>query len=312
MDLYYDDQKVASLPVTGVTTIGELKRILRDWLHPQGITNYSVRLFFNNNSELSPVVFTGNDYDAMNFAAQANLLPGGSIKVNTLPSPAKVAKAPSPKQELSIKVPSPAKVAKAPSSVRAGVTYTSEQLSKMKNQELKDILKGLGSTTTGNKQDLIDRILAGGPPKASKGRPRKAGSPKASPEKSPKVKTPEASPMKPLVPIQPLTGLAPLAGVPPVSVPAALSPLEELGSAVEGSEDVVYLIRDENDNYNAFRTREAALRWWIETEVQNTNVEYDEIGLSDPPDFEDSDEQELIEQTMEDEGYDLLEVPFFE
>ena len=63
MDLYYNQQKVSQLPVTGQYTIGQIKKILSDWLVPQGVTNYTIRLFFNNGTELSDVVFKTNTYD---------------------------------------------------------------------------------------------------------------------------------------------------------------------------------------------------------------------------------------------------------
>lgn len=86
MDLYYNDQKISTVPIIGQTTIGQIKKMISDWLVPQGITNYVVRLFFNNNTELSSVVFTTNTYDGSNLVAQEALLPGGSIRVNLVPS----------------------------------------------------------------------------------------------------------------------------------------------------------------------------------------------------------------------------------
>ena len=81
MDLYYNQQKVSQLPVTGQYTIGQIKKILSDWLVPQGVTNYTIRLFFNNGTELSDVVFKTNTYDGTNLAQQDVLLAGGSIHV---------------------------------------------------------------------------------------------------------------------------------------------------------------------------------------------------------------------------------------
>lgn len=81
MDLYYNQQKVSQLPLTGQNTIGQIKKILSDWLVPQGVTNYTVRLFFNNGTELSDIVFKTNTYDASNLEPQAALLPGGSVHV---------------------------------------------------------------------------------------------------------------------------------------------------------------------------------------------------------------------------------------
>ena len=108
MDLYYNDQKISQIPVVGQTTIGQIKKTLNDWLVPQGVTNYTIRLFFNNGTELSDVVFKTNTYDSSNFATQAGLLPGGSIRVNPVvaPQPAPV---PVP-QPAPVPVPQPTQV----------------------------------------------------------------------------------------------------------------------------------------------------------------------------------------------------------
>lgn len=288
MDLYYNENKVASLPISGGTTIGDLKQILSNWLVPQGVTNYTVRLFFNNGTELSAVVFQSNTYDAMNFAAQANLLNGGSVKVNTeapkAPSPAKVPKAVSP-------LTSPTKV--------VGTGKTREELNTLKIPELKEILKGLGAKTSGNKQELIERILSGAPPKAGKaGRPPK--SPKVSP-KSPKLpKSPKVQNVMAQVPV--MTQL-------PAMKLGVLETLAEMPAVPEGT---IYVIKDDDDNYTGFTSKESALRWWLENELPNTDIDIDELGLSDPIDYEDPDEQELIEQAMEGEEYDIFEVQMME
>ena len=74
--------------------MGQLKKILSDWLIPQGVTNYTIKLLFNNGTELSNVVFQSNTYDNIDFKAQANLLLGGSIRVEVpvVPIPATAAK----------------------------------------------------------------------------------------------------------------------------------------------------------------------------------------------------------------------------
>jgi len=91
MDLIYNGQKVSQLPVTPQTTVGQIKETLKNWLVPQGVTNYTIRLFFNNNVPLSDVVFQTNTYDGTNFEAQKDLIGGGSIHitpvVSTVPAP---------------------------------------------------------------------------------------------------------------------------------------------------------------------------------------------------------------------------------
>ncbi len=94
MDLFYNQQKISQLPITGETTIGQIKKTLHDWLAPQGITSYSIRIFFSNGTELSNVVFQTNTYDASNLQAQAQLLLGGSIHINTQPAQAPAATTP--------------------------------------------------------------------------------------------------------------------------------------------------------------------------------------------------------------------------
>ena len=85
MDLYFNQQKISVLPIQAKTTIGQLKRSLGDWLMTRGIGNYTVRLIFNNGTELSPTVFQNNNYDAVDFSAQKDLLKGGSIYVSVVP-----------------------------------------------------------------------------------------------------------------------------------------------------------------------------------------------------------------------------------
>jgi len=131
MDLYYNDAKLAILPIYPTTTVGELKQILANWLIPQGVTDYKVRLFFNNGTELAAVVFQSNAYDAINFESQANLLKGASVQVIT-------------------KVTTPTEVG----------GKSREELNLLTIPKLKDILKELGVKTSGNKQELIERILS--------------------------------------------------------------------------------------------------------------------------------------------------------
>ncbi len=85
MDLYFNQQKISVLPIQAKTTIGQLKRSLGDWLMTRGIGNYTVRLIFNNGTELSPTVFQNNNYDAVDFSAHKDLLKGGSIYVSVVP-----------------------------------------------------------------------------------------------------------------------------------------------------------------------------------------------------------------------------------
>ena len=87
MDLYYNGQKLSSLNIDPTMTVGSLKNILRNWLVPQGVTNYTVGLRFNNNTDLAPVVFESNQYDNINFVNYTPLLNGGSIFITTVRQP---------------------------------------------------------------------------------------------------------------------------------------------------------------------------------------------------------------------------------
>ena len=142
MDLYYNNQKIASLPVTGEWTIGRVKKTLSDWLTPQGITNYSVRLSFNDNTELSSVVFQTGQYDNMNFQAQAKLLKNGKIYID-LPQAAQAVTA----QDVAV-------------TGTDGKKYSRTELEAMKIADLKELLKQRNQKVSGNKSELIERIIS--------------------------------------------------------------------------------------------------------------------------------------------------------
>ena len=83
MDIYYNNKKVSTLDIRPESTIGGLKSSLKNWLEPQGITDYITKLQFSNKSELSPLVFTTDQYDNMNFQNKKDLLKGGKIFIIT-------------------------------------------------------------------------------------------------------------------------------------------------------------------------------------------------------------------------------------
>lgn len=86
MDLYYNDQKIFVLPTNPLTTIGDIKKMLQDWLAPQGVINYEIKLYFNNGTQIAPVVFQTNQYDNINFLAQTTLLQGSKLYVINNPT----------------------------------------------------------------------------------------------------------------------------------------------------------------------------------------------------------------------------------
>jgi len=82
MDLYYNSEKISVLPIKENTKIKEIKKILRDWLHPQGVTEYNVRLFFNDDTELAPIVFETNEYDDLDFSSHSKIFSGSKLFVD--------------------------------------------------------------------------------------------------------------------------------------------------------------------------------------------------------------------------------------
>ncbi len=280
MDLYYNNQKVGGLPVDPITTIGQVKTILSDWLVPQGVANYTVRLVFNNGSELSSVVFTNDTYDAMNFQDQASLLPGGAIYVNTVPVPAPVPE-PVPVSQ-PVPVPSPKPIAAAlptaaPSPRPMTVSTTHEGLIKLKIPELKEILRARKLKLTGKKQELIDRIL---------------GETVLKPEPTVGIVVPTPTVSTPAVP------------TPTVPTPAVPTPTVPTPDVPAVPEAIIYAIKD-GDDYTGFKSKEAALRWWLN---KHPLLELEIIGLYEPIDFDDEDEQDLIIQAMEDDDYSLVDI----
>ena len=81
MDLYYKNQKVSTIQLLPGHTVGMVKQILHNWLAPQGITDYNIRIFFNDGTELAPVVLNSSQYDNVNFHAQSSILTGGKIYI---------------------------------------------------------------------------------------------------------------------------------------------------------------------------------------------------------------------------------------
>ena len=305
MDLYYDQQKVASLPVTPEFTIGQIKGILSNWLTPQGVTNYTVRLLFNNGTELSSVVFETNKYDNMNFQAQANLILGGSVYVSTVPvpSPANVA--------MSATSPIPAT---APASKTAGlpaapspkqVEYTQTGLNALRVPELKEILKTRGLKVSGNKGELINRILGGAPAPS----PAPAPAPAPSPSPAPAVPLlPAESPISPMATLGPLgTDFPdPFAGGAPVTT-SPLAGIPDVPEYEEGKEDrrTIYVINNDNDEYTGFTTKTKALRYWLNNDYDG---DIEDLGLEEPIDYMDDEVEDTIIDLMEDTDYSLVEV----
>ncbi len=81
MDLYYNGEKITTLNIQPQNTIGYLKKVIGDWLEPQGITNYTIHVDLNNNSQLSQVVFSDNKYNGMDLTSVKDYLKGSKIHI---------------------------------------------------------------------------------------------------------------------------------------------------------------------------------------------------------------------------------------
>jgi len=73
----YDTVPYKLITMTPDTTIGQLKQTLQPFL--QQFPNYGIKFVYGNKNELSPVVFTTNTYDGVNFQRSAAILPGSNI-----------------------------------------------------------------------------------------------------------------------------------------------------------------------------------------------------------------------------------------
>lgn len=67
-------------PIQPTTTIGDIKQFLK--ARNIKLEDYDARFFFGNNVEMSPVVFTTNTYDGMNFQSHANVLKDSIMHLN--------------------------------------------------------------------------------------------------------------------------------------------------------------------------------------------------------------------------------------
>lgn len=83
MDLIFNNQKISTFSITPTTTVKIIKDTLNNWLIPQGIVNYSIRMILNNGVEISPVVFNTNTYDNIDFKSQYHMVNGGKIMILT-------------------------------------------------------------------------------------------------------------------------------------------------------------------------------------------------------------------------------------
>ena len=82
VDIYYNGIKTSQINIKPDTTVGKLKRSIIDWLRPQNIHNYTLRMIFNNREELNPIVFDTFDYDDVDFSSRVNQL-NGSVLIIT-------------------------------------------------------------------------------------------------------------------------------------------------------------------------------------------------------------------------------------
>ena len=67
-------------------TLSGFKKVLNEWIEKLGIPRrkYETRVYFNNNTQLSPVVFGTTDYDGMTFQSHSSLIEGGVITIDSI------------------------------------------------------------------------------------------------------------------------------------------------------------------------------------------------------------------------------------
>jgi hypothetical protein len=63
------------------TSLGELKKSIREWSLHNKLNNVIIEIIFNNGEKLDPIVFTTDKYDKLNFVGKKDLLKGGKLKI---------------------------------------------------------------------------------------------------------------------------------------------------------------------------------------------------------------------------------------
>lgn len=76
MNLWINEQKISSMSIEPLHTVGQVKKSLNDWLISQSILKYNVRLFFHDKLELNRDVFKSEKYDGITFQSKADQLNG--------------------------------------------------------------------------------------------------------------------------------------------------------------------------------------------------------------------------------------------
>ncbi len=145
MDLYVNNKIYGKIPVLPTTKVSDFKKILNDWLLPGGYYTYTVKIALNNGTEIPEMVFQTNQYDDMDFQAQAHLINGGAILV-TIPVP--------------IPIPVPVTLpVTIPVTIPRLQTQNQEDLTMLTIPELKELLRVKGLKVGGKKAELINRLL---------------------------------------------------------------------------------------------------------------------------------------------------------
>jgi len=310
MDLYFDNKKVSTLPISPTTTIKQVKETIKNWLVPQGITVYSIKIVLNNGEEVPPMVFDTATYDHLNFQSKAALLPGGSVRVNRTnvpvksPSPARSpARSPAPVPtpvRSQAPVPTPAPVASVPT--------TEAGLKNLKVTDLKTILSNMKQKTSGKKDELITRILSTqqlknspaspapstqiypvpratspirSPPRAAVPAPRAASPPRAAPRSTSPIRSPPRAASPPRSPTR--------ARSPPRSKSPPRSPL------TKGK--TVYVLTLE-ENAHVSENKDTLMKYWVDNYWPD-DIDMEDYGLADDEvDYEDPDMQDAIIDLM--------------
>ena len=82
MELYLDEQKDSLLNISSLNTVGQVKKVLRDWAISKNLKPHTIRIYFGDNSQLDSGVFTTDKYDNITFSSKASFL-NGRIYVST-------------------------------------------------------------------------------------------------------------------------------------------------------------------------------------------------------------------------------------
>lgn len=326
VNLFFNNQKLGAVPLSPSQTIAGLKEYLRAWLLGYGVTNYTVRMQFNNGSYLGDQAFTTKDYDIYSFKTHEALLNGASIyitQVAAVPQQVTVVQQQQQQQVTPENVQATApKVAATETAPTKRGEETKEELEEMKVVELKELLKARGLKVSGTKAELVARLLSGeGAPSRRGRKPAAAPAPVTAPTTT---LAPVPAPATTLAPVGRLAPPSP--GSPnetPVGTPngspngtptgTPTSPRTPLSPTLVNLTGTIYALKnEETDNYIGFRTKAAAIRWWAERHEDDAATIFDGLDGAVEGDYDNDDVQDAFDEAMLDDDNPVLEVDIAE